>query len=539
MPRSQPGVGEVLGGYRIESFIARGGMGAVYVAQQIRLERRVALKVIAPELADNREFRERFERESRIAASIDHPNVVPIYEAGEADGLLFIVMRLVPGTDLRARIAERGRIDPSEAAGLIAQVAGALDAAHATGLVHRDIKPGNILLERTSEGDRAYLSDFGLTKRISSASALTRTGMVIGTLDYIAPEQLQGERVDARTDVYALASLLFHSLTGRVPFPREDDMAKMYAHVHVPPPSLLDEVAGLPRDLGPVVARGMAKDPAERYQSAGDLGRAALAAVQGEAPTAAERSVATGAAAPSTVAGVAPAAPTFVPPPVPVASHHEAPTASLPPQRSNAPLWALVAVLLVALGVGGALLLANSGGDDPETTTAAAGTDSTVTTTETAETTETTEATEEGTLPPGGSGAESLETFVSDAGGFSVDVPAGADWTTPQERRVNPGLWEVRTEGPSGLEVIVNYTPEEAASVQPADSCAAVDHPEFSLARKCVFRGGTIDVCQTSTCIDYLLNDSTGGPGYAVLVGGGTRAQAEDIADAMAASFVP
>ena len=532
-------------------------MGAVYVAQQIRLERRVALKVIAPELADNREFRERFERESRVAASIDHPNVVPIYEAGEADGLLFIVMRLVPGTDLRARIAERGRIAPDEAAALIAQVAGALDAAHAIGLVHRDIKPGNILLERTSEGDRAYLSDFGLTKRISSASALTRTGMVIGTLDYIAPEQLQGDRVDARTDVYALACLLFHSLTGRVPFPRDDDMAKMYAHVHVPPPSLLDEVAGLPRDLGPVVARGMAKDPSERYQSAGDLGRAALAAVQGEAPTVAERSVATGAAAPTTVAASPHAAPppprhgpppppaeaTYVPPPAPVASHHESPTASLPPQRSSAPLWALVGLLLVALGVGAALLVVSSGDDeDAPQSTSAAGTERTVTTTETTETTETGETTD-GTLPPGGggsgSGDPSLETFVSDAGGFSVDLPSGAGWTTPRERQVSPGLWEVSTTGPDGLEVLVNYTPDEPASIQPSDSCTPVDHPEFSLARKCTFRGGTIDVCQTSTCVDYLLNDSTGGPGYAVLVGGGSRAEVEDIAADVAASFVP
>ena len=305
-------IGEQLGGYRIESVIGRGGMGVVYLAEQVRLERKVALKVITPELAHDAAFRTRFERESRLAASIDHPNVVPVYEAGEVDGLLYIAMRHVRGTDLRALLAD-GPLDPDRAAALIGQIAAALDAAHAHGLVHRDVKPGNILIEPGSGGERAFLTDFGLTKRLTSASGLTETGLVVGTLDYIAPEQVQGDPLDARTDVYALACVLFHTLSGRVPYARDNDMAKMYAHANVPAPSLVETAPHLPAALEDVVQRGMAKDPDARFASAGDLGRAAEGAIHGQSTVLAERSVATGAAAPgqSTVADTpAPGPPT-------------------------------------------------------------------------------------------------------------------------------------------------------------------------------------------------------------------------------------
>ena len=539
-------VGRDIGGYRIERFIARGGMGAVYVARQLRLDRLVALKVIAPELAEDPGFRERFERESRIAASIDHPNVVPIYEAGEHDGLLYIAMRFVDGHDLKAVIAEHGPLPPQYAVDIVRQVGAALDAAHAKGLVHRDVKPANVMLERHADGDRAYLSDFGLTKRVASGSALTKTGVVVGTLDYIAPEQLHGGPVDARTDVYALACVLFHALTGRVPYPREDDMAKMYAHAQLPPPSVLEAVPGLPPRLADVIARGMAKDPADRFVSAGDLGRAAAAACAGHAPPAAERSVATGAAAPPTQVGATVAAPyeaatnvlpastppPSAPPSAPPAAPPPAPPAPQwsPPQRPNRwPLFAGIAVALAALGVAAALLLTagDDEGEDPTTSQA-----STVTTTTTGPTTTTTE-------PPTLPQSTQFATYTSADSSFRADLPTGDEWSEPEESSPNDQLFAVTQEGPDGLELLVNFTPGEAARVTPADSCDPVDHPQFSEAQKCVFKGGGIEACNRTQCVDYLLNDSDAGPGWAVLVGGGPPSQSEAIARRVAESLVP
>jgi hypothetical protein len=232
-----------------------------------------------------------------LAASIDHPHVVPIYEAGEADGLLYIVMRYVNGPDLGALIAEERRLSPARAAQIVAQVAAALDAAHGKGLVHRDVKPANVLLAGEGGEEHAYLTDFGLTKRTSSQSGLTGTGVFVGTVDYVAPEQVRGERLDARADVYALGCLLFHALTGEVPYPREDDMAKMYAHAQLGAPSPSELVPGLPRQFDAVVARAMAKERVGRYPSAGDLGRAGRAAAERQVATVPERSVAAGAAA--------------------------------------------------------------------------------------------------------------------------------------------------------------------------------------------------------------------------------------------------
>src|SRR5262245_6496288 len=220
--------GSVLGGYRIDSVAGRGGMGVVYRATQLGLDRVVALKVIVGELADNVDFRGRFESEAQLAASIDHPNVIPVYEAGEADGVLYLAMRYVEGTDLRALIDSDGALAPERAVRLIWQVAHALDAAHRRGLVHRDVKPPNVLIAQEGE-EHAYLTDFGLTKRADSSRGFTRTGLFVGTPDYAAPEQIRGEHSDARGDVYALGCLLFNSLTGRVPFPRDSELAKMYA----------------------------------------------------------------------------------------------------------------------------------------------------------------------------------------------------------------------------------------------------------------------------------------------------------------------
>ena len=268
-------------------------MGVVYRATQLGLGRPVALKVITAQYADNLDFRERFKSEAQVAASIDHPNVVPIFEAGEADGVLYLAMRYVEGTDLRTLVDSSKRLDPERAVRIIWQVAGALDAAHRRGLVHRDVKPPNVLIAQEGE-EHAYLTDFGLTKSAAASGGFTRTGSFVGTPDFAAPEQIRGEHADARADVYALGAVLFHSLTGRVPFPRDSELAKMYAHLNDPAPAASPLAAGMPAGLDVVIGTAMAKAPEERYASAGDLARAALAALQGEVAPAPAGSVATG-----------------------------------------------------------------------------------------------------------------------------------------------------------------------------------------------------------------------------------------------------
>src|SRR4051794_39173314 len=269
-------------------------MGIVYRATQLSLGRPVALKLIAPEHAADAGFRERFQRESRMAAAIDHPNVTPVYEAGEEDGRLYLVMRWVAGTDLHRMLRSEGRVEPMRAALIVGQVAGALDAAHAAGLVHRDVKPANVLLS----GEHAYLADFGLTRFAGTDTQMTTAGHFLGTVDYMAPEQFHPGPNDARADVYALGCVLFAALTGAPPFLRETVPATITAHLHDPPPRASD-TAGVPRDFDRVLARALAKSPEDRQLSAGDLGRAALAAAEGRSVTEAERSVARGAAAPT------------------------------------------------------------------------------------------------------------------------------------------------------------------------------------------------------------------------------------------------
>jgi serine/threonine-protein kinase len=288
--------GAHIAGCRLEAVAGRGGMGIVYRATQLSLARPVAVKLIAPEHAADEGFRERFERESRMAAAIEHPNVIPVYGAGEEDGRLYLVMRWVPGTDLHKLLRSGGRLEPLRAAEIVAQVADALDSAHAVGLVHRDVKPANVLLS----GEHAYLADFGLTRLAGADPAITSTGQFLGTVDYMAPEQFRREAVDARADVYALGCVLYAALTGAPPFPRETVPATMLAHMH-DPPAPPSGTPGVSRDFDRVLARALAKEPADRYPSAGDLGRAALAAAEGRSVTEAERSVARGEAAPRTL----------------------------------------------------------------------------------------------------------------------------------------------------------------------------------------------------------------------------------------------
>jgi len=266
--RLPPGVGETFGGYTIESLLGRGGMGTVYLATHRRLARKVALKVIAPELASDEDFRARFLRESQLAASLDHPNVIPIYDADEVDGVLYLAMRYVSGPSLQTLIRDRGALSPTETLRIAEQIGGALDAAHDAGLVHRDVKPANILI--AEPGDHAYLCDFGLAKRADS-QGLTQVGSFLGSVDYCAPEQVDGRTLDGRADVYSLGCVLFYCLAGRPPYIRETDLAVLHAHLHDPPPTLSEVGPDLPRSLDGVLARAMAKNRDERYATAGAL----------------------------------------------------------------------------------------------------------------------------------------------------------------------------------------------------------------------------------------------------------------------------
>jgi serine/threonine protein kinase/DNA-binding beta-propeller fold protein YncE len=262
------GVGSRLAGYRLDEQIGRGGMAVVYRAYDTRLERPVAIKVLTPELAEDEAFRQRFIRESRTAAAVDHPNIIPIFEAGEASGVLFIAMRFVQGPNVQALVETTGPLPAARACHIITQVAAALEAAHSHGLVHRDVKPGNMLLDSAGGADypgHAYLSDFGLSKRALSVSALTSTGQFLGTLDYIAPEQIEARAVDGRTDEYALACSAYTMLTGQPPFVRDESVAVMWAQISAIPPALTTRRPDLPAAVDDVMAKALAKVPMDRY----------------------------------------------------------------------------------------------------------------------------------------------------------------------------------------------------------------------------------------------------------------------------------
>ena len=371
--------GTVLGGYRIDGVAGQGGMGVVYRATQLGLDRAVALKVIASEFAGNVDFRNRFKSEAQLAASIDHPNVVPIYETGEAEGVLYLAMRYVEGTDLRSLVDEAHGLGAERAVRIIWQVAGALDAAHRRGLVHRDVKPPNVLIAAEGE-EHVYLTDFGLTKHAAASAGFTRTGVFVGTPDFAAPEQIRGEHADARADVYALGAVLFHALTGRPPFPRDSELAKMYAHLNDPAPAASPLAPGIPPALDVVIGTAMAKVPDERYESAGDLARAAWAALQGDLAPVPVGSVATGEAARQEEAPAPDTPAPRTPPPV-SAANGTPPPASVPPappadrpagpagwprRRRIVLLFALPCLLVLALGAAALGAAGVLGGGDAE-----------------------------------------------------------------------------------------------------------------------------------------------------------------------------
>ena len=276
-PMGGYGVGERIAGYVLKEQIGRGGMAVVFRAHDERLDRTVALKILAPGLADDEAFRQRFIRESRAAAAVDDPHIIPVFEAGEASGALFIAMRYVSGGDVGAAAKRAGHLPLEEVAAIMSQVASALDAAHARGLVHRDVKPTNMLLDAGSTSgrpDHVYLSDFGLSKPQMTSAKLTETGQFLGTLDYISPEQVSGQAAGAPADQYSLACAAFELLSGRAPFERDTGLAVMYAHMHEAPPSLTSRRSDLPKALDAVFARALAKEPAGRFASCQEFAEA-------------------------------------------------------------------------------------------------------------------------------------------------------------------------------------------------------------------------------------------------------------------------
>jgi serine/threonine protein kinase/streptogramin lyase len=268
-------IGDVLAGYRLEAVVGRGGMGIVYRATDERLGRPVALKLVAPELATDPGFRGRFLREAQLAASLDHSHVVPVHGAGEADGQLWLAMRFVEGEDLGALLRREGPLAPTRAVELCSQVADALDAAHTKGLVHRDVKPANVLVTEEGGREHCYLSDFGLARSGSEQPVPSEAPHLSGTIDYTAPEQIAHEPIDARADVYSLGCVLYECLTGEPPFARPRTMATLFAHVQEEPPSLHETRPELPEAIDGVVAKALAKTPGDRYETCRDLCSAA------------------------------------------------------------------------------------------------------------------------------------------------------------------------------------------------------------------------------------------------------------------------
>ena len=365
-------VGYQFGGYVIKSLVGRGGMGVVYAAEHTTLQRRVALKVIAPEVAEDEAFRDRFLREARLAASLRHPNIIDIYDAGQVDGELYLAMRFVEGASLATVLRLAGRLEPGRALPILAKVASALDEAHANGLVHRDVKPDNVLLGGPSArrpSEEVFLTDFGLVRPIDARAGATRVGAVLGTLSYMAPEMLDGSAVDGRSDQYSLACVLYECLVGQVPFDRELDAAVLMAHLTVPPPPVTAARPDLPARLDAVVAKGMAKRKEDRYGSCVELIDAAQAALSGSAierdppPVWATEIIRGPAPGPGPEAppidepGPGPTAPAVAPsPPATAAGSGTGPTVGGgSARRSRRPLGAVLAMGLVAVGVAVAL----------------------------------------------------------------------------------------------------------------------------------------------------------------------------------------
>jgi hypothetical protein len=370
-----PQVGTEFAGYRLEELVGTGGMSMVYRAQHLRLERTVALKVLMPELSQDDSFKERFTRESRLAASLDHPNVIPIYEAGDEGGVFYIAMRFVGGSTLKHVLETDGPLPAARAASVMSQVSSALHAAHEEkGLVHRDVKPANILVvsgHGAEGGDHVYLSDFGIAKQ-RAAGALTKTGMFVGTADYAAPEQIEGRELDRRADVYALGCVLYETLTGAPTYEKDSEVALMYAHLLEPPPQVTHKRPDLSPEIDAVVAKAMAKSPDDRYATTLEFATAMRKALigtgsrmtqQAEQPRAPETVLTAGAA------GTAAAPPAEPPPPAAQPGPLPADADAGGPKRKK---WllpvAIILLLLIAGGIVGGVLALTGGGSSSSKT---------------------------------------------------------------------------------------------------------------------------------------------------------------------------
>jgi Protein kinase domain len=460
-------------------------MGVVYEARQADLDRQVAIKVIAAGYARDEEFNRRFRAESRIAASIEHPNVVPIYDAGEHEGSLYIAMRFVRGIDLEALILGNGGLPPHDASDLVAQVAHGLDAVHVAGLVHRDIKPSNILVSEYGTRRYAYITDFGLARDAAATTHYTQTGGFVGTIDYAAPEQLEGDRLDARTDVYALGCVLFFVLTGQPPFPKPGIPAKMKAKLADAPPAPSQVLPGLPEQLDDVVVRALALEPSERFPSAGDLGAAAIAGAHGSDVSRPERAVATGDAAPddATSATHVPGWPAKAEPTRWEPRRALEPTRNMPPaaERNRSPRrlvlpLALFGAVLIAGAVAFAVTRGGSGGSssgEPQSQpepraaatpgAAAAGPKSS-----------------NPAPPPSRSSANRVQTS-----GYSLEIPAG--WTqTEADQTASSGafvenIW-VSPDGSQGLLIDQSLRPPQDPAVSAAKIAAGIRKAGESIA---------------------------------------------------------
>ncbi len=393
-------VGATFAGCRLEAVAGRGGMGIVYRATQLALDRRVALKAMTPDLAQDAEYRERFQRESHIAASIDHPNVIPVYEAGELEGTLYLLMRWVDGTDLRTLLRNSDRLSPVRALRLLLPVASALAAAHRRGLVHRDIKPANVLIAGGEE-EHVYLTDFGIARRTEGEAAMTRTGVFVGTVDYSAPERLEGSHGDARADIYSFGCMMYETLSGHVPYERPSEISKMFAHINDPVPSLRAELTDVPEQLEAIVERAMAKRPEDRFASASELS-GALAELLQELDTR-EHEIRRRAQEPTRVSR-----------PETAPTEAVAPASAPPASGRRRALVALPILAAVVIAVVLVIALSGGGGDTPKAT------------------------------PVNGAGISAVRTIDlgGPAGGLSAG-PTGAIWASVPSRgtliRVGPG----------------------------------------------------------------------------------------------------
>lgn len=529
--------------YELVELIGEGGMGRVYRAQQVSLERAVAIKIIRPEVAGQPDFRARFAQEARVAAAVDHPHVVSVHRAGEHKGKPYLVMQWIEGTDLRSLLTEHGPLEPGRACGLVLQIASALDAIHRHGLLHRDVKPANILVRRVGGRDHAYLTDFGVARAgAAGSSGLTRTGYAVGTAGYTAPELVRGEEGDGRADLYGLSCVLFEALAGERPFRAPNDDALRWAHASDPRPTVSSRNRYLGTRFDALTARGMAISPSERFASGQDFAMALEAALEGEdaePQTAATANVADG-YQPTRIDPVTPAPQVLSPQGDPYRE-----PAGQPPARRRGPAVA-AALVLGALALAGVAVgaIAATGGFSADEQGAQAPPPSAETNPEPE--TETVTETQDAPPPPGApsdrvDSGPAYTSFTPSSGAYTVDAPTGNGWSAGAEEVVNAGLNRVVWKGPGGETVWVDHTPGEAPTFlregKDVTEARTVPHDAFGSIQEYVFTGGP-DFCVVEECV-VLHIDPGDGSGYGVIGGGGDAALAREVARRMAASLRP